>query len=55
MTVKEIAGVRELTAQECTKINGGTVDMIPIGRLYKYLFDALNINGLIGAIANLFS
>lgn len=23
MTVKEIAGVRELTAQECTEINGG--------------------------------
>ena len=23
MTVKEIAGVRELTAQECAEINGG--------------------------------
>lgn len=30
MTVKEIAGVRELTAHECSEINGGDLPILPI-------------------------
>ena len=54
MTVKEITGVRELTAQECVEINGGGIAK-PLWKALRWIYKEFSEWCVVEYISSLFS